>query len=105
MVDVLHRQAGIRSRTGAEYAVHEGSEFYPIGGSLDNVYYSRSTTGLGFACELRNGNKYSGSFVLPANQIAPTSLDVYEIVTRLLVHVSFKPDPMVRPAPRPLSTI
>jgi hypothetical protein len=102
---VLRRQAGIRSRTGAQYAVHPGSEFYPIGGSLDNVYYSRSTTGLGFACELRNGNKWSGSFILPANQIAPTSLDVYEIVIRLLVHVSFKPDPMVRPAPRPLSTI
>ena len=44
--------------SGGEYTVMPGSEFYKVGGALDNTLYARSNTGLGFTVELRGTEDY-----------------------------------------------
>jgi len=78
--------SAIQARTGAVYHVKPGSEMYKVGGSFDSVLYEETSTGLGFAVELRD-HEIGGSFILNESEIRPTSEDVVEILLVLLNHI------------------
>lgn len=79
----------ISQASGARYVAMRGSDFYPVGGSSDDWMALETYTGLGYAIELRNDER--GDFVLPPDQILPTSLDVGAALRAVIEHVKARP--------------